>query len=274
MLNVGPRGDGTIDPADVAILQGIGRWMKINGESIHGTSRTPLAVQSWGESTIKGNRLYLHVFDWPSDGKLIVGGVKSKVKNAYLLADTGKTPLKVERANDFDVRIGVPTTAPDPVDSVVVLECHGDVTADPTRVLCTNNHNVLRVFDGRLVGDTIRFGQGKKENAYVEQWTSPGDAIAWAVRVNEAVKYNVTAIYDAETPSAGGTYAVCVAGQTLQASVLAGSNQTQSLGTVQLQAGEHQIRVEPVRIAGGGGGELMRLRSLVLTRAGNETARR
>ncbi len=271
MLNVGPRGDGTIDPADVAILHGIARWMKINGESIHGTSRTPLAVQSWGESTVKGNRLYLHVFDWPSDGKLIVGGVKSNVKSAYLLSDTSKTALKLERMNDLDVRIAVPTAAPDPVDSVVVVDCQGEVTADPTRLLCTNNHNVLRVFDGQLVGHTIRFGQGKKENAYVEQWMSSGDAVAWPVRVNEAVKYNVTAIYDAEAPSAGGAYAIRVGGQTLQGNVIAGSNQTQSLGTVQLQAGEHQIRVEPVRIAGG---ELMRLRSLVLSRAGNETARR
>jgi len=271
MLNVGPRGDGTIDPADVAILRGIARWMKINGESIHGTQRTPLAVQSWGESTVKGDRLYLHVFDWPSDGKLIVGGVKSIVKNAYLLSDAGKTPLKFERRNDLDIRIDVPAAAPDPVDSVVVVESQGDVSANPTRLLCTANHNVLRVFDGQIHGNTLRFGQGKKENAYVEQWTTPADYVAWPVRVNEAVKYSVTAIYDAEGQSAGGTYAVTIDGQTLRGAVTAGSNQTQSLGTVQLQPGQYQLRVDPVRIAGA---ELMRLRSVVLTRAGNETARR
>src|SRR3954454_15870137 len=55
MLNVGPRGDGTIDPADVQILEGIGRWMAINGESIHGTERSPLPVQPWGVSTRKGS---------------------------------------------------------------------------------------------------------------------------------------------------------------------------------------------------------------------------
>src|SRR6185295_2281502 len=79
MLNVGPRGDGTIDPADVAILKGIGKWMSTNGESIHGTTRTPLPVQAWGESTRKGNTLYLHVFDWPAGGELMVGGLKSNV---------------------------------------------------------------------------------------------------------------------------------------------------------------------------------------------------
>ena len=54
LMNIGPRGDGTIDPADVAILKGIGKWMSVNAESIKGTTRTPLPVQAWGESTLKG----------------------------------------------------------------------------------------------------------------------------------------------------------------------------------------------------------------------------
>ena len=87
LMNVGPMGDGRFDPKDVAILQGIGAWWKVNGESIRGTTRTPLPVQAWGESTRKGNTLYLHVFQWPSDGKLVVGGLKSDVKKAWLLAD-------------------------------------------------------------------------------------------------------------------------------------------------------------------------------------------
>src|SRR5204863_3882838 len=116
MLNFGPRGDGTFDPADVAILQGIARWMKINGDSIHGTMRTPLPVQAWGESTLKGRTLYLHVFNWPSDGKLVVGGLKSNVASAYLLCDGSKSALKVERLNDLDLAIGIPTLAPDAVD--------------------------------------------------------------------------------------------------------------------------------------------------------------
>ena len=47
----------------MAILDGIGAWMKVNGESIHGTTATPLPVQAWGESTRKGNTLYLHVLE-------------------------------------------------------------------------------------------------------------------------------------------------------------------------------------------------------------------
>src|SRR6185295_2264554 len=105
LMNVGPMGDGRMDPKDVAILKGIGEWWVWNGESIRGTTRTPLPVQSWGESTRKGNTLYLHVFDWPKTGELVVGGLKSNVKSAEVLAFRAvqQPPvLKATRLNPFD----------------------------------------------------------------------------------------------------------------------------------------------------------------------------
>src|SRR5439155_14146101 len=141
---VGPRGDGTIDPADVEILQGIGKWMSVNAESIKGTTRTPLPVQAWGESTLKGNALYLHVFNWPTDGKLIVGGLKSKISSAYLLANSSKAPLKFERLSDLDTRIELPASPPDSVDTVIVVNCVGELACDSARLLSPTRENALR----------------------------------------------------------------------------------------------------------------------------------
>ena len=68
LMNIGPMGNGKFSSPDKTILKGIADWWKVNGESsIRGTKATPLAVQSWGETTRKGNKLYLHVFDWPED---------------------------------------------------------------------------------------------------------------------------------------------------------------------------------------------------------------
>src|SRR6185369_7164958 len=96
LLNVGPMGDGKMDPKDLAILDGVAAWMKVNGDAIHGTTRSPLPVQAWGESTRKGTTLYLHVLDWPRGGRLTVGGLLSPVKRARLLADGRE--LEMERA--------------------------------------------------------------------------------------------------------------------------------------------------------------------------------
>jgi alpha-L-fucosidase len=274
MLNIGPRGDGTIDPPDVAILQGIGRWMKINGDSIHGTDRTPLTVQSWGESTRKGKTLYLHVFDWPTDGNLVVGGLKSNVSKAYLLSDTTRAPLKVSRISDLDVRIAVPPAAPDKIDAVVVVECQGgDIAVDSNRLLSASQSNTLRVFDGKLEGKTISFGQGKKQNAYIEHWSNPDDSISWPLRVDKPTTFDLSAVYDAPAPSAGGKFNVTIASKTFPATVKKGTEQTQHLGQLHLDPGNYELKVTPEKIDGE---ELMNLRSITLnpTQTNNTAARR
>ena len=272
MLNVGPRGDGTMDPKDIAILQGIGKWMAVNGDSIHGTTRTPLTVQAWGESTRKGNTLYLHVFHWPSDGKLVVGGLMSNVKRAYLLTDSSRTALKVARLNDCDVQIELPAAAPDATDSVVAVQCDGEISTDPARLLSPSQENLLRVFDGKLAGETIKFGQGKKDNAYVEQWTEPSDSIGWTVRVTQPTRFTVAASYDAPPESAGGKFRLKNGSDTkFEGSVKAGVEQSQRLGELELAPGVHEIRVEPAQIVGN---ELMRLRNLTFTAVRHETSSR
>jgi hypothetical protein len=262
LMNVGPMGNGRIDPKDLAILQGIGQWWQANGESIRNTTRTPLPVQAWGESTRKRNSLYLHVFTWPRDGKLVVGGLKSNIKRAYLLADPQRAPLQAVRLNPLDLQLDVPPTAPDPVDSVVVVECESDLVTDPARLLSpTVSTNLLRVFDGQLHGQ-LRFGAGKTSDAYVQNWMKPEDSISWPVRLNEASEFEVSVTYDAEAASAGGTYTVTVGNQSFAGTVAAGKNQIRLLGRVPLQSGAFELRVAPQAIAGA---ELMRLRTVVLT---------
>jgi alpha-L-fucosidase len=96
--------------------------MKRNGEAIHGTSPGPFPkAPAWGRVTQKPGKLYLHVFDWPKDGKLVVPGLTAKVKKAYLLAAVQRAALKII-ANAGGVEVAVPTQAPDPVASVIVLE--------------------------------------------------------------------------------------------------------------------------------------------------------
>ena len=63
LLNIGPQPNGQLPAAAIERLQGIGQWMKRNGESIYGTTATPLGEQPWGATTQKQGHLYLHIFD-------------------------------------------------------------------------------------------------------------------------------------------------------------------------------------------------------------------
>ncbi|MFH0990449.1 MAG: alpha-L-fucosidase [bacterium] len=160
LLNVGPTSEGLFPQASIERLREIGSWMKINGESIYGTKASPFKNLEWGRCTQKdipeGTRLFLHVFDWPQGGKLIVPGIFNQPKKAYLLADQRKSGLKVQRQEDALV-LTVPDNAPDEDNSVIVLDIFKKVDiSDPPKIesefssfiqplevrLCTDRENV------------------------------------------------------------------------------------------------------------------------------------
>jgi alpha-L-fucosidase len=136
LLNIGPTAEGVFPPESIERLRRIGQWMNANGESIYATQASPFKKLEWGRCTQKavagGTRLYLHVFNWPADGKLVVPGIYNKANQACLLADSKKAALKVNRKEDSLV-IEVPAQAPDSLDSVIVLDVEGkpDVSDPP-----------------------------------------------------------------------------------------------------------------------------------------------
>jgi alpha-L-fucosidase len=121
LLNVGPTAEGEIPAASLERLAGIGKWMTVNGESIYGTTAGPFKTQlPWGRATAKAGKLYLHVFNWPADGKLTVPGYTEAITRAALLSQPGRS-LQF-KATAEGLVIEVPTAAPDPIASVIVVE--------------------------------------------------------------------------------------------------------------------------------------------------------
>ncbi len=128
LLNIGPTAEGLFPQPSIDRLKAIGQWMKVNGSAIYATQASPFKYLEWGRCTQQpiegGTRLFLHVFDWPETGELVVPGIYNAAKNAYLLADADRAPLAVTRDEDALV-IALPKEAPDSINSVVVLEIAG-----------------------------------------------------------------------------------------------------------------------------------------------------
>jgi alpha-L-fucosidase len=130
LLNVGPKADGTFPQESIDLLKGMGEWMKVNGEAIHGTTASPLGLFTWGRCTKKENKkstiLYFSVFDWPKDGKLLIPGLTNKIESAKLLANGNA--LKTE-SNADGIIITVPEKAIDANATVIKVEVKGNVEA-------------------------------------------------------------------------------------------------------------------------------------------------
>lgn len=122
LLNIGPKADGTIPVKQAARLRAIGRWLRRNGESIYGAGSAPFPQPHLGQVTLKGNSVYVHVMFWPGS-EMCIAGVKNRVLRSYLLI-TGKK-LSFEQKGDRLFIKGLPIRAPDPTDTVVVLEIEG-----------------------------------------------------------------------------------------------------------------------------------------------------
>lgn len=145
LLNVGPTSQGLFPDASVQRLAEIGRWMKVNHEAIYDTKASPFPKLAWGRCTQRAlgrdrTRLYLHVFSWPADGRLVVPGLKNDVKAAALKATGAR--LKCETTPE-GVVVRLPAQAPDPISSTVVLTikgapevvtAHAGATAEPASV--------------------------------------------------------------------------------------------------------------------------------------------
>ncbi len=264
LLNIGPDADGVIPPPSVATLEKVGAWMRENGESIYGTSACPLPEFPWGRCTVKGQKIYLHVFSWPADATLRVSGLNNEVRSAYLLREPSrKLPVRREHGA---ILISLPAGKPDANDTVVVMEISGQPSVDlPLITQSSDAAFELDYLRAVTAGKAVkRFNRDGK--FHISKWTGPEDSITWRLLVSQAGNYQVRIRYAARNEWAGSKYVVSVGPQTLAAVVEATGDwyqyRTFDLGTVKIsEAGPYAVSVRP---AAASDHNLMYFQSLVL----------
>ncbi len=262
LLNVGPTSEGLIPEASIERLTEVGAWMKLNGQGIYGTTASPFKKLPWGRCTkvVSGDKttLYLHVFNWPTDGVLVVPGLKNEVKSARLLVSGKKLKFSSTAGG---VEVSVPAEAPDKISSTIVLKIKGEPEVEPMPIMQSADGSVrLTAVEADLHGgQQYESGDGKDNIGY---WTKPGDTVSWTFKVTQPGTFTVTA---AIASMGSGNFEVLVGDQKLAGAApdtkdYATFQSANLAGTLTLPAGMTTLTVKPVAT----GWEPMNLRALTL----------
>jgi len=256
LLNVGPTAEGLIPQPSIERLAEIGKWMKVNGKSIYGTTASPFKKLSWGRCTKKltttGATLYLHVFNWPDNGKLVVPGLKNAVQSAALLATVKKLTVESD-ANG--VTVTVPAAAPDPICSVIVLNITGapDVEQQPLMqgadgTITLGSDDVILHGNKVKVEHIHRKGMLKAAEGNVGCWVDPADWIEWQFVVTKPGKFTVTAEIAAQ---GSGSFEIIVGDNKLKAKAPKTGDyakfQKVKLGEIEIATGKRTLAIKPMK---------------------------
>jgi len=269
LLNIGPTAKGEIPQPSIDRLKEIGQWMTVNSESIYGTTASPFAKLMWGRCTKKeylnGAVLYLHVFDWPADGKLLLPGLKNEVIQANFLAE--EQHFLPTSANDEGVTLQIPQKPLDPIDTVIVLKVKGPLNIE--KVLPKQQADGTVVLPAMLADIHNQLGTNVQIESIndipnIGWWTSPEATVDWDFEIGKPGKFNVVA--DTATSASKTQFTVKINEQELTGVITStGSFQTfqqQTLGQVTLKKnGTYKFQIIPNKT----GWEAMNIRSIRLS---------
>lgn len=131
LLNIGPRGDGSVPQPEVDVLTEVGRWLNTNGHTVIGTDQCQPRRSQYASFTRSGNTLYMHVHFWPGE-YVAISGLRCGVKSAHLVK-TGDT-VKFTQDPYQTKLIGLPKAAPDSPVTTIAIECDAEPRQDTNYV--------------------------------------------------------------------------------------------------------------------------------------------
>jgi alpha-L-fucosidase len=104
LINIGPMPSGQIRLEELANLEAFGPWVQTYGESIYGVRGGPYINGEWGGAAIKGNYLYLHIFQWNGEGEVTLPPLPREVLDCrelggeHVVCEQTKSFLKLKRS--------------------------------------------------------------------------------------------------------------------------------------------------------------------------------
>jgi alpha-L-fucosidase len=182
LLNVGPKGDGSVVDFEKDVLLKIGKWLSKNGEAIYGADPDPFHISfKWGSLTSKTNKIYLHLLENPENGQITLPGLQGKIKSVAVL---GEPKQKLTFSQDQSgLKIKVPAGLDvDKEFKVIALTFVNGYQVPPANIIALNkeetvlnSHNTFKHYSNSGIDYNTRYQSTVKES--------------WTLKAMESGKY-------------------------------------------------------------------------------------
>ena len=203
MLNIGPRGDGSVPEHAADSLRGSGEWIKRHPAVVYGADPSPWGhALPWGDVTVRDNKLFLSVFARPTDGKLHLPGLKTEIRSARWLTANGSEPVTHQRDGTWTC-LTLPPGTLNALVPVIEVTLAGPPEVDRTFGIDPKGPTELDVHFASVTGATRnskrwmeKFGEWKN-TVEVTDWKADG-AATWEVDVLRPGHYRIDLTYTGE----------------------------------------------------------------------------
>jgi alpha-L-fucosidase len=207
LLNIGPDAAGRIPEPSIKILKDLGLWMRINSDAIYATAASPFPRRlPWGRVTQKtypdgSTTLFLHIWEWPTDGRLLLPTLLITPTAARMLASGAAVSFA---QTGEGVVLSLPGHALDPDVTVVRVELPSApvVTQTPWSAPGADGAFTLHAFDadthGSLAGNITVEGRGP--DAVLARWHSHEFRVEYVLKCPAAGRWRVEAEATASAP--------------------------------------------------------------------------
>ena len=196
MLNIGPKGDGSIPVDPARSLRSAGDWIKRYPQVVYGAGPSPWQHRlPWGDVTVRKNRLYLSIYKWPLSGEIFLPGLKTPVSSAVLLSGEKEKPLEYTKEKGW-IRFDLPHQRPEEMISVIQVDLSAEPEADTVHGIGPNYSIPISVNFAENQGCKIekkrwmeKFGEWKHEMQAIK-WEENGK-VTWEVDVYTPGQYKI-----------------------------------------------------------------------------------
>jgi alpha-L-fucosidase len=221
LLNIGPKGDGSVVDYEAAVLRGTGTWLKRNGEAIYDTAPQPFRKLDFGYATVKGDHLYLFLEHLPPDKRLRLPGLQNPILDARWLNTENAGKLQTE-----DGAVVVPATPAGEFLPVIAVRFDGELKVQPA-VAQPDENNTIRL----VPEDAERFFNSNGEG-YYDPPTLRSEK--WHIAVKRAGSYRIEVAYKRGPFSR--VVDIRIGNQLIKANLYGSESESTSAGTIDLQA--------------------------------------